>query len=181
MSRRMELAGGGYLYQWEEGERVCFRCETPLWRDGLYKVWIRGEGEEMLLGTLTPEGGGMLLCRSVSRQELRLCGCWPVRSGRCAMVYPFRQQKTVGNVWRWEEAPCHLVDEETRKLGEWRRMLCRKGEGGLALAWPVRGRDPIPLVHLFCLAEIGIIGGEMCFIWHFDTDGRPCFPENGNC
>lgn len=181
MAQRMELSGGGYLHQWEEGERVCFRCETPVKRDGIYKVWLRGDGGELLLGTLVPEGGSMLLCRAVSRQELRRCGCWPVQGARCVLAYPFRYQKITGDGWYREEDPGHLVDEETRKLGEWQPMLCRKGERGLALAWPVKTDAPIPLVHLFCLAEIGSIRGELHFIWHFNAGGAPYFPEKRSC
>ena len=181
MSQRMEMEGGGYLCQWEEGERVCFRCETPLRKDGIYKVWLRGDGGELLLGTLMPEGEGMILCRAVSRQELRRCGCWPVRSVGCVMTYSFRQQRNRADGWYWEQDPGHLVDEETGKLGTWQPMLCRKEKAGIALAWPVKGDAPIPLVHLFCLAEIRQIRGEMHFLWHFNANGGPCFPEKRDC
>ena len=176
MSTMMEMTGGGRLRLWEDGGRVCFRCEDELHRDGLYKVWICGDRGEMLLGTMTPESGRLLLCRTVSREELRRCGCWPVRSARCVMAYPF-QQRRQGDGWYWEENPRRLVDEETRKLGEWRRMLCRKGEDFSELAWPVKNGESLPLSHLFCLACPQRIRGELCLIWRFDGQGQPCFPQ----
>ena len=178
MVKTMEMAGGGMIRQWEDGGRVCFRCEAPLRRDGLYKVWLKGEGEEFLLGTLTPEGGSMLLCRAVGREELRRCGCWPVCAARCAMAYPFRQQQIQQHRdgWYWEEAPARLVDDETAKLGRWSRMLCRKTQDHLELACPIKKEEPLPLVHLFCLARTKRIRGELCLVWRFDGEGRPVFP-----
>lgn len=174
MSTVMEISGGGRLRLWEEGGRVCFRCECELLRDGLYKVWLRGDGGEMLLGTLTPDGGNLQLCRAVSREELRRHGCWPVRAVRCAMAYPF-QQRRQGDGWYWEDDPGRLVDEETRVLGQWRRMLCRKVGNMLELACPVKNSDPLPLSHLFCMAHPIQIQGELCLVWRFDGDGRPIF------
>jgi len=174
VSMGMEMSGGGRLRLWEEGMRVCFRCESPLRTDGLYKVWLRGDGGEFLLGTLTPDGGRLLLCRAVSREELRRCGCWPVRSARCAMAYPFRKQQR-GDGWCWEEDPGRLVDEETRNLGDWGQMLCRKCGDFLELAWSAEGGGPLPLSHLFCLARSERIRGETCLVWRFDREGSPVF------
>ena len=180
MSLTLELEHGGRLRVWEEGTRVLFRCETPLRTDGIYKVWLRGDGGEMLLGALVPEGGMLRLCRTLSVGELRRCGCWPVRSARWGMAYPFRQQQT-GDGWYWEEDPCRFVDRETRELGQWCRMLCRKRQNGTDLACPVKHDAPIALVHLFCLAQVEQLRGEKFFVWHFDADGTPSFSEKIGC
>lgn len=181
MAQELELAGGGRIRQWEDGGRVHFRCEIPTRRDGLYKVWLRGDGGEMLLGTPTPEGESMCLCRTVSREELRRCGCWPVRSARCVMAYPFRQQRQPDDGWYWEQDPARFVDRETRELGVWRRMLCRKGEGYVELACCAVGAVPMPLVHLFCLADVRQLRGEKYMVWRFSSDGTPSFPEKIEC
>lgn len=171
----LEMEGGGRLRLWEEGGRVFFRCERPLSREGLYKVWIRGDSGEMLLGTLVPEGGQLMLCRTLWGAEVRRCGCWPVRSARCEMAFPFQQRRQNG--WYWEERPQTLVDAETARLGEWRGMFCYKGEGELFLASPLRRESPVPLSHLFCLAVPGTVWGERCLIWRFDGEGKPVFPN----
>jgi len=171
VSVTMELEGGGKLRQWEEGGRVCFRCESELRLDGLYKVWLRGDAGEFCLGTLTPEGGRLLLCRAVSREELRRCGCWPVRCARCSMAYLFQQRQ--GDGWCWEEDPGRFMDGETRELGDLRRLLCRKGTRFLEFAWPVREGESMPLTHLFCFATPKQIRGELCLVWRFDGEGRP--------
>jgi len=171
----MEMEGGGRLKVWEEGERVLFRCEHPLRTDGIYKVWLRGAGGEQLLGTLMPENGMLLLCRVRNRRELRQCGFWPVQGARCARTFAFSNRE--GDGWYCENAPEELVDEETKKLGQWRPMMCRKGEKGAALACSLRGDVPLPLSHLFCFATPIQIRGEMHLVWYFDRKGRPYLPE----
>ena len=180
MSMTLELEGGGRIRFWEEGARVFFRCERELSTDGIYKVWLRGDEGGMLLGALVPEGGMLRLCRTLSVAELRRCGCWPVRGARCVMAYSFGR-KNGGDGWYWEEDPGRFVDRETRMLGEWSRMLCRKIPDGTELAYPVRGNTPIQLVHLFCLAQLRQVRGEMCLVWRFSADGTPSFPKKIGC
>ena len=174
MSMEFELEGGGHLRMWEDAGRVFFRCERALNREGLYKVWIRGDGGELLLGTLVPEGDRLMLGRAVWPMELRRCGCWPVRGGRCNMVFRFQNQ--TGDGWRWEQNPQQFVDAETAHMGEWRAMLCYKGKDELWLACPLQKDRPIPLAALFCLAKPQRIRGDLCLVWRFDGRGRPCQP-----
>lgn len=176
-----DMEGGGRLTLWEEGPRVLFRCERGLSTDGIYKVWIRGDGGEMLLGALVPEGGVLSLCRTLSVMELRRCGCWPVRRARCVMTCQFARRGNGPAGWYWEEEPARFVDGETRALGEWCRMLCRKNQNGTQLACPVGGNPPIPLVHLFCLAQVQQLRGETFLVWQFLPDGTPSFPKKSEC
>jgi len=174
MSERVNMEGGGLAYIREDGGRVRFRCEGELRRDGIYKVWVRGDGGELLLGTMVPEGDRLVLERVMGTGELRRCGCWPVRSLRCRLAWAFPGRGQSG--WQWEEHPERLVDAETARVGAWERMLlCRSG-AGFELAVPLRRQRPLPLTALFCLARWGKIGGELCIIWSFDEGGSPCFP-----
>ena len=141
--------------------------------DGIYKVWIRGEGEEVLLGTLVPERGRLLLCRTISLAELQKRACWPVRGARCAMTYSFSRDNRGSDGWGWTQSPQNLTDAETKSLGQWRPMLSRRGEGFAELAVPLRKNDPLPLSHLFCLAEPRCIRGELHLVWRFDENGHP--------
>lgn len=174
MSTVLEMEGGGRIKMWEEAGKVFFRCERELSRAGLYKVWIGGDGGELLLGTLVPEGGCLRLLRAMWPMELRRSGCWPVRSARCRMTYPFSGGGHDG--WRWVERPQEFVDAETAGLGEWCPMLYYKGTDELCLAWPVRRDVPVPLAALFCLARSRFIRGELCLVWRFDAQGRPRIP-----
>lgn len=174
MSMELVLEGGGKMRVWEDSGRVFFRCEREVSGEGIYKVWIRGDGGEMLLGTLAPEGNRLVLGRAVWQMELRRSGCWPLRGGKCALAVPFGNRGNDG--WYWEDNPARLVDEETACLGEWRRMLARRRNDRVELAIPWRREKPIPLSALFCLAQPEQIRGELCLVWKFDPQGRPCVP-----
>ena len=156
---------------WEENGRVFFRCERAMSGEGIYKVWIRGDSGELLLGTLAPEMGHLVLGRAIWQMELCRSGCWPVRGVRCRVVIPFGTQQTDG--WHWEDDPVRYVDKETAFIGEWQRMLVRRIEGGTELAMPWYRDEPIPLSALFCLAYTERIKGELCLVWKFDEQGRP--------
>ena len=168
----LEMDGGGTLQLWEDGGRVNFLCRRHLHTDGLYKVWIRGDGGEILLGTMAPEGNALTLRRSVWGGELERYGCWPVRSARCRMAYSFQKR----DEWCWEEMPQRLVDRETAEIAEWSRMLYRKRQDGFQLAVPYRDGCTLPLAHLFCMAQSEMIGKQLGLIWHFDAGGHPVWP-----
>ena len=160
---------------WEDSGRVFFRCERAMSRDGIYKVWVRGDGGEILLGTLAPEGDRLVLGRAIWQMELRRGGCWPVRGGRCCLAVAFGS-KADRDGWYWEEEPARFVDKETAQMGEWQRMLARKREDGVELAVVWNAERPLPLAALFCLARSEQIRGELCLVWKFDGQGRPCLP-----
>ena len=175
MWQRLEGEGGVSLRFREEGGQVSFRCERPLDRDGIYKVWLRGGGGELLLGTLAPEGELLTLTRVLQLGQLYRCGCWPVRGVCCRLAWSFSERQQRG--WQWEEHPECLVDAETARVGEWDRMLLCREERGFSLAFPLKQQRPVPLTALICLAKAGKIGGEVCLVWRFDREGRPVFPE----
>lgn len=169
------LDGGGTLQIREEGERVLLRCEYPMERSGLFKVWIRGEGGERLLGTLVPEGDCLRLCRTFWRGELRREGCWPIISGRCRMVYAFPE----GEAWYWEADPGKLVSPEVAQSVEWQGMLCCRKKAGVELALPYQSGMEIPLSALVCLARLRTVQGRNCLVWCFNERGEPVFSLEG--
>lgn len=171
----VEGEGGVTVRLREEGGRVSFRCRRAADNRGIYKVWLRGGGGELLLGTLAPEGDGLTLTKTLAIAQLQRCGCWPVRGAVCRLswMFPAGQQ---GN-WRWEEHPEKLVDAETARVGEWSPMLLHRDEDGIELAVPLSRKHPLSLSALICLARAGKIGGELCLIWRFDRMGHPLFPQ----
>ena len=74
MGECWNMEGGGTLSLEEEGLRVHLRAVCPDDGRGLYKVWVRGRGGSLLLGTLTPENGRLALSRTLSRSTLGQAG-----------------------------------------------------------------------------------------------------------
>ena len=61
----------GILTAQRQGLRTIFHVRCPKWGDGVYKIWLQGEREALLLGTLVPEGEVFTLERSISNAMLR--------------------------------------------------------------------------------------------------------------
>ena len=73
----------GVLTAQRQGLRTIFHVRCPKWGEGVYKIWLQGEREALLLGTLVPEGEVFTLERSISNAMLREKG---VEHGSAAMV-----------------------------------------------------------------------------------------------
>ena len=61
----------GILTAQRQGLRTLFHVRCPKWGEGVYKIWLQGEREALLLGTLVPEGEVFTLERSISNAMLR--------------------------------------------------------------------------------------------------------------
>ena len=61
----------GILTAKRQGLRTLFHVRCPKWGEGVYKIWLQGEREALLLGTLVPEGEVFTLERSISNAMLR--------------------------------------------------------------------------------------------------------------
>ena len=61
----------GVLTAQRQGLRTIFHVHCPKWGEGVYKIWLQGEREALLLGTLVPEGEVFTLERSISNAMLR--------------------------------------------------------------------------------------------------------------
>lgn len=79
----------GVLRCLQVGDRAELTMEVPGPGQGLYRGYVLGEGGQMDLGTLLPEGGGRRLHRTVPVAELRKRGCWPVTGGKAVLTYAF--------------------------------------------------------------------------------------------
>ena len=102
MEQRFALDGGvGALSVREEGPRASIAAERPDDGRGLYKAYLRGRGGSVLLGTMTPENGRLLVRRTFSLDELRRRGAWPVLGGAAEMAFSFRGEETPPQGWSW--------------------------------------------------------------------------------
>lgn len=176
MGSKIPLAGGGQLFIREENGLVCFEAVRPDDGRGLYKVWLRGGAGRMLLGTLVPEGGGLRLCRRVSKATLERGGCWPVSGGECVMAFAF--EKEAGG-WRQENCPERLFkDESLRHMVAGRGVLLRRETDGFCLGVRFDPGRPFPFAPLFCLARVEQVQGTLHALFCFDRDGNPLVPHN---
>lgn len=174
------MEGGGTLSLEEEGLRVHLRAVCPDDGRGLYKVWVRGRGGSLLLGTLTPENGRLALSRTLSRSTLGQAGCWPVTGGNTVLVFPFTEQSEEGEPWRTEPDPARLCrDPLLRALlrGRTGFFSGQEGEARL-LAAPFSDQKEFPLPVLFCLAQVEERAGRRWLVWRFDRAGNPVVPAH---
>ena len=174
----MEMRGGGTLEVRPEGLRVRFLARRPEDGRGLYKVWLHGDrGGKLLLGTLVPQGGQLVLTRTLSLGELERAGCWPRLRARCDLAFPFAGGREEGG-WICEERPERLLADPVLRAAVPGPMLCRRGAEGFSLAAPFRPERPLPLVPLVCLARPEQWGGRLRLVWDFDRDGTPRPPRS---
>ena len=91
----------GVLRCRQVGDRAELTMEVPGPGQGLYRGYALGEGGQMDLGTLLPEGGGRRLHRTVPVAELRKRGCWPVTGGMAVLTYAFSGGSTQSGPRGW--------------------------------------------------------------------------------
>lgn len=169
----------GVLRCRQVGDRAELTMEIPGPGQGLYRGYVLGEGGQMDLGTLLPEGGGRRLHRTVPVAELRKRGCWPVTGGRAVLTYAFSGGSTQSGPRGWtgldRPESCFPADpilaQGAREGG--RAFFFRRGDGVFCLAWPWELRRPFPLVPAFCLAQVKNLGGRRYVVYHFTPEGRP--------
>lgn len=181
---RFSLDGGrGWLTVQETGGRLSIAAELPDDRRGLYKGWLLGERGRALAGTFVPEGGVLRLRRTLSLDELRRQGAWPVTGGAAELA--FAAGAVVGGEmpappagWRWERRPAGRMGEPllARAAGE-QRALYRPEEAGFSLAYPYSERRPFPLTPLFCFASVRRLGEGWYAVFPFQPGGCPRLPH----
>lgn len=172
--QEFQLKGGGTLLLREEGALVQLQVTRPDDKRGLYKVWIRGPGGRLLLGTLIPEGSSLYLRRRLSRCELERSGCWPIAGGETVLAFSFER-----GTWNREEHPERLVrDAVLRQTLRGRHMFLRRGEGGFCLAASFDTAQPFPITPLFCLAKMDRTEHGNQVVFWFDREGNPILPHN---
>ncbi len=181
MERRFTLEGGGQLEVREEGAQVHLSVRRGLDGAGLYKVWVRGDQGELMLGTLIPDGRYLRLERTMSRDSLAAGGCWPIAGGKTVLAFTFSQQEEEKKQadWRWEHRPSlRLHDPVLREAAAaWGSMLIREDQRGFQLAAPLDPYRPFPITPLFCFGQPVRVDGQTHVAFSFDVEGNPRAPE----
>lgn len=166
----------GILTAKRQGLRTLFHVRCPKWGEGVYKIWLQGEREALLLGTLVPEGEVFTLERSISNAMLREkgvehCAAAMVVSEGVAEATPAER---TGSEWRSTqglELPALEAGlaREIRGLkgGRWRPI-----QGGIAVTCPWVIGQPMPCMPLCCFASWSPErGGTLA--WMLDETGKP--------
>ena len=189
VAERFSLAGGrGSLTLTGLGDRV--RAEVRLADDGrgLYKAYLLGRGGRFLLGTLVPEGGALVLDRTLGLAGLVQMGVWPPLGGTAELAFAFgpgagqpegaqgRPQRAapVPPGWRREPRPERLFGEALLQQSAQglRGALVRREGDRIRLALPWRPDGVFPLTPLFCFAVPERLDGALYV--SFLLNGRGC-------
>lgn len=176
MEQRFTLDGGrGRLVVREENVRVQICAERPDDKKGLYKAYLWGDGGRMLLGTMAPETGMLRIRRTLSVDELRRRGAWPIRGGGAELAFSFAQESRPPQGWQWMEGESLLLGEAPLRQAAARlgRVLYRREEGGMTLACPFETGREFPFSALFCLARVEGLDGRPFALFSFDREGWP--------
>ena len=144
---------------------------------GLYRGILCGKTGRVDLGTLLPEGEGLRLCRTLTLDHLRRCGCWPVTGGRGELRYAFGAQKFPQG---WEErADLTLLFTDPVLSGAVEKpALWRKDPVGFSLAFPWDTSTPFPLAPAFCFAQVEEMEGKPWVVFSFRDGGWPMVPPS---
>ena len=183
MEKRYELAQGrGSLTLAGEGDRLRISARLADDGRGLYKVFLLGRGGRFPLGTLMPEGGALVLARTVSRSELERRGFWPPAGARVELAFArgggAPPSPPAG--WRREASPGRLMSDPLLRAGvrELRGCLIRREGEGFRLAFPWRADRAFALPAIFCFASVERVGEENYAVFTFNGRGRPVFRIN---
>ena len=135
--------------------------------DGLYRAFLLGEGGELPLGVLAPEGQCLRVTRRFSPSEMGRAGA--VRHGLRRLSYAFERG---GEPWQ------AVTDGFFRRRFQGR---LRSGEGALwqkegdgrVLAIPWDCGRPFPLMELMCFVRLRQMKGRLYGCILFDKDEWP--------
>lgn len=170
--------GRGSLRLEEDGLRVAATVRLPDDRRGLYKAWLTGGGGgELLLGTLMPEGGILVLRRQMSVDQLKRAGVWPPEGGRVQLVFPSGRESAPAG-WRRVERGEALMEDCVlrRQARDCHGMLYRPEPWGNTVALPFVWGGPVPLEAAFCLFRPAELEGRSYLLLELDEGGRPRRP-----
>lgn len=171
---------GGVVTVRQEGDRAVCQAMRPHDDKGLYKAWLRGAGEKILLGTLIPEGGALRLRRIMEVEALERQGAWPPMGGEIVMAYSFSSESAPPPPWCWTDCPRRLLEDPTlsRCLQGVRRALLNRDIEGFFLAFPWSCHEPFPIPPLFCLSQLRLLSGKRYVVFRFSRQGNPELVHN---
>ncbi len=159
----------------QEGNRAVCQAIRTADSSGLYKAWLQGTGERVLLGTLIPEGGALRLRRVIEVTALERQGAWPPMGAEVALAYSFAAEASPPPDWCWTDCPQRLLDDPMLSgcLRRIKRALLKRDMEGFFLAFPWSCHEPFPIPPLFCLAWQEFLPGGQYVVFRFSRQGCP--------
>ena len=152
---------------------MTLRPKTP----GLYRGVLQGKQGWVDLGTLMPEGEGLRLSRTLSVEQLRRRGCWPITGGRGELRYPFGSKKFPQGWGERRDLSKLFIDPVLAGSVE-KSALWRKDPEGFSLAFPWNPKAPFPMVPAFCFARVEELEGKSWVVLSFREGGWPVMPPS---
>ena len=151
------------------GLYTCFSCSCRLPGEGLWYVWLAGDGGELRLGLLEPAEKDAVLKKRLSLRSWARLG-----QLRCARLRP-----AGGGEADWHRAVQlpFRTPWLRRELAGRQDVLLRRSPGRTWVAVPYEANRPFPLTQLFCLSRICRIWGRDYAVFSFDGAENPCVPE----
>lgn len=160
----------GELTARQEALYTCFSARCALPEPGLWCAWAVGEGGELRLGVLEPDGAEAVIQRRFSRRMTEPLG----------RLLRGELRPTAGRGPAWEDsaAPAELFRGPwlRRQLQGCRGILARRRGSFLQLAIPWETGRPFPLTPMFSLAAVRRIGEGRYVVYTFDGRERPAPP-----
>lgn len=146
---------------------------------GLFRAYAVGSGGGRLpLGTLAPQGGALILRRTLSVDALRQRGCYPIATVETALVHSFSPAPPLPG---WSDPPQRLPwpdDLLAAAYAAAQKPRYRPTSNGFSLAFPCRENGPFPMLPIFCFARHVCLFGQSLWLFSFDNAGAPQFPAH---
>ncbi len=184
MVNQRQLKGGGRLIINECQGRIHLCATRTTDNRGLYKVWLFGQSGRMLLGTMIPEGGELRLERTLSRNTLLACGCYPILGGEVVMAFSFRhgeqsRPQALPKGWNIQVENTVFCNDPLLQEIISKQSWIEKSENHifyLGMAYKI-GVE-FPLLPLFCFAKWEKLDENSYLIWKFDDKRQPIKWDN---
>ena len=178
------LAGGqGTLVVRQVGEELQACAQMADDGLGLYKCWLTGRGgAEFQLGAFLPEGGKLVLRRTLRRAALERQGLWPPEGANVRRTFTFDStpppKKPQGPPGFVRADPQEILgDRVLRESGRDLPVLWSKKVGQeTLLAVPYQPTKPFPMVPAFCLMAVVEAAGTRWLCLRLDERGWPVLP-----
>lgn len=173
----------GQLRVERQGLRTVFRADCPAWDDTIKKVWLRGNGGNLLLGTLVPEGDRLKLNRTISNAMLREKGLEHCQRSKLKGPWDNGHSESppsgCGKPVDASGAAFPAGDGSNAGRGHpehEKRRLAAGSLVGFASAVPGRLDSGCPCMPIFCFASYSTRRGGM-LTWFLDERGNPLIKQ----
>lgn len=142
----------------EQGLNVTITAYCPDDGAGLYKVYLKGL-RPFLLGTLVPENSLLKLTRTLSKNQLKEAGVYPVSQGEKVLVFPFKNDIIPEGWYKLESGMFETLKEKVK--GE---LFYKDAGENINICWEYRCEREIHFTECFCFLSLETWGDKQFFV-----------------